>query len=88
MSSASTPNATTEKPPIPVWAWVFAVACGAIPVITLGGAIPGALGFGGAAGCVSVARDPDKPVGTRLAICAAITGACWLVFFGLIAGFG
>lgn len=85
MSTAS--NVTsTEKSPIPAWAWVFAIACGAIPVITLGGAIPGALGFGGAAGCVSVARDPDKPVGTRVAICAVITGACWLVFFGVIAG--
>ena len=37
-----------EQPPIPPWVWVFVVACGAIPVVALGGAVPMALGFGGA----------------------------------------
>jgi hypothetical protein len=34
------------KAPIPPWAWVFAVACGVIPVLTRGGAIPGSASRG------------------------------------------
>lgn len=69
-----------EKKRIPGWAWVFAVACGIIPVLTLGGAIPGAIGFGGAGGCVSVARDDSRSVGARVGICSAITAGCWILF--------
>lgn len=69
-----------EKKPIPGWAWVFAVACGVIPVLTLGGAIPGAIGFGGAAGCVGVARDDSRSLGVRVGICTGITLACWILF--------
>jgi hypothetical protein len=74
------------KPPIPVWAWAFAVACGILPILTLGGAIPGAIGFGGAAACVGVARDADKPIGLRLGICAGITLLCWAAVIGLLGG--
>jgi hypothetical protein len=83
-----TPKPTpSEKPkpgPIPAWAWVFIVACGIIPVLTLGGAIPGAIGFGGAGGCLAVSRDAQKPVGTRVALCAAITVACYAALFVLL----
>ena len=73
-----------EKKPIPGWAWIFAVACGAIPVFTLGGAIPGALGFGAAGGCLGVARDCSRPLLVRLAICALLTGLCWALFIALV----
>ena len=69
-----------QKPPIPIWAWGFAIACIAIPIITVGGAIPGAIGGGGAAGCVSVARDDTKALGTRLFLCGGITALCWGLF--------
>lgn len=85
------PTATNQdkpaKPPIPPWAWVFAVACGVLPVLTLGGAIPGAIGFGGAAGCIGVARNPDMPVAARVGICVAITAGCWVVVGALLGGF-
>ena len=68
------------KGAIPGWAWVFAVACGIIPVLTLGGAIPGAIGFGGASGCVAVARDESKAIGLRVGICCGITALCWILF--------
>lgn len=74
------------QPPIPMWAWGFAIACGIIPALTLGGAIPGAIGFGGAGGCVAVARDASKPLGTRLAICSAITVGSWALFAFLMGG--
>lgn len=66
-----------KRPPIPWWAWVFAVACGAIPVLTLGGALPGAIGFGGAGACVTLARNRELPVVVRVAFCTAITAACY-----------
>jgi hypothetical protein len=75
------------KPPIPAWAWLFAVACGIIPVLTLGVAIPGAIGFGGAGGCVAVARNPDLPLAGRIAACVAITVGCWALVAALLGGF-
>lgn len=82
-----------EKPPIPPWAWLFALACIAIPIISLGGAIPGAIGGGGAAGCVGVARDVNKTVSTRILVCVVITGVSWglfalLVLFSMAKRFG
>lgn len=62
---------------LPRWAWIFVVMCLAIPVITLGGALPGALGAGAAAGCASVAKKHEQSVRARVLICLAITGAAW-----------
>lgn len=73
-----------EKPPIPPWAWLFALACIAIPIVSLGGAIPGAIGGGGAAGCVGVARDINKPIITRILVCIGITAVCWILFLLLV----
>lgn len=40
---------------VPWWGWVFVVACGAIPVLTLGGAVPTGLGAGAACAGIAVA---------------------------------
>ena len=74
-----TENQKQPKPPIPVWGYVFAGVCGILPILTLGGAIPGAVGFGGAAACIGISRDQSKSVGTRVAICLTIAVVCWLV---------
>ena len=74
---------TTEKQSIPWWAWAFAAACIAIPIVAIGGAIPGALGAGGAGACVAIARNSKKSVGARLALCAVVTLVCWGAFGGL-----
>jgi hypothetical protein len=74
------------RPPIPAWAWIFAVACGIIPVLTLGGAIPGAIGFGGAGGCISVARNTSMSVESRVAGCIAITVSCWALVIVIVGG--
>ena len=79
---------TDDKPSIPAWAWVFAASCGIIPFLTLGGAIPGAIGFGGAGGCMSTARNRSLPLGIRFVVCLAITIGCWgltIAFFGGLA---
>lgn len=70
----------------PAWAWVFAGACILIPIVTLGGALPGAIGFGGAAGVRQVARDRSMPVELRVALVIGIVIACWVALIVLIGG--
>ena len=64
----------------PLWAWLFFAACVAIPAVSLGGAIPGAIGFGGGGACLAVAADNSKAVKLRVVTCAGITLGCWLSF--------
>ena len=68
---------------LPPWAWLFVAGCLALPIVNLGGAIPGALGFGGAAGCASVAKKAEWDTAPRVLVCALITGGVWVLFFGL-----
>lgn len=75
------PNAAAKKRgPIPKWAWIFASACFAIPVVALGGLIPGALG--GVAGglCLDIARKTGTTVRTRAIRCGAVVAASWIAF--------
>jgi len=67
---------------VPGWAWLFIVGCFALPVVNLGGAIPGALGFGGAAACANVAKKTDWEVAPRVLVCALIAGGVWMLFLG------
>ena len=69
----------------PAWAYLFAAACGLIPIVALGGAIPIMLGFGGAGGCMAVARARSVPLVLRVAGCVGITTGCWFLFVVLIA---
>jgi hypothetical protein len=64
--------------PLPKWSYAFIGACAIIPVLTVGGAVPAAIGFGGAAGVAAVARDETKGSGLRLAVSASIAAACWV----------
>ena len=38
----------------PWWVWLFAVICGVIPVLAVGGAIPMMIGIGGASLCFAI----------------------------------
>jgi hypothetical protein len=75
-------NEESKMPP--VWAWIFIIACGAIPVISLGGAIPGAIGFGTAAACYQIARDGSRSTQTRVLFCLGITVLAWALFLGFV----
>ncbi|MAE65182.1 MAG: hypothetical protein CMJ18_13000 [Phycisphaeraceae bacterium] len=79
------PDESTPKPRAPWWAWLFVAGCVLIPILTLGGAIPGAIGGGGAFACHAVAREASNPTAIRIGICAAILAGCWLLFL-LVAG--
>jgi hypothetical protein len=78
--------AKPSLPPIPWWAWLFALGCAIIPVFTLGGAIPGALGFGGAGGCIAASRNLNMPSLVRAAICLAIVVMCWSFTYAIAGG--
>jgi len=68
------------KPPIPRWAWIFAVACFVIPVVTLGGAIPAAIGAFSGLGVIAIARQTEKPTRSKVIHCGVLTGSAWTVF--------
>lgn len=78
-----------EKPaeaPIPAWAWVFAGACIIIPLITRGGAIPGAIGACGGGACLGVAKDTSKSLAGRVAVCVLVVVLSWVVFLSVVGG--
>jgi hypothetical protein len=75
-----------EAPPppaLPWWAWIFVALCVALPIVALGGAIPAMLGFGGAGGCLGVAKSERLSVVARVLICVAIVVAVWGVFIAI-----
>jgi hypothetical protein len=84
-SGCHQPLVQLDTTPTPQWAYFFAAACGAIPIVALGGFIPAALGVGGAGGCLKVSRLGSVPVILRLLVCVGITGSCWLLFALMLA---
>ena len=77
-------RASTAAIPVPGWAYIFAVACAIIPVVTLGGLIPAVVGLGGASACVKVSSSGSIPGALRLLICVGITLGCWLLLAALL----
>ena len=75
-----------KKLPLPRWAWLFAAACFAIPVLAIGGAIPTVIGVGGAIYCMAVARETRNTKRRKLVHCAAVTAVCWVLFLAVAGG--
>ena len=71
--------------PVPKWAWIFIVACFAIPIVALGGALPVLIGFAGAYLCVVIARRPGMHTGVSVGLTAGVTVVSWGLFVLLIA---
>ena len=84
--SVDTGKEVVPASPIPGWAWIFVVVCALIPILSLGGAIPAAIGFGGAYGCIAIARDLSKSVNMRIGLCVGISILCWVLYFALAIG--
>jgi hypothetical protein len=76
-------NVLTDNPvpPLPKWSWIFIAACVAIPIVSLGGAIPAAVGVGGAYAVSAIARDSSMSVAERAVISLGIVVACWIAIF-------
>jgi F0F1-type ATP synthase membrane subunit c/vacuolar-type H+-ATPase subunit K len=70
--------------PMPRWAWAFIAACIAIPVVSLGGAIPAGIGVGGAVACMAISKDLSKTERKRIFMCLGVTIFCWILFFLIV----
>ena len=55
-----------------------------IPIITLGGAIPGALGFGLAAGCYALVQVEEMPLVLRILLALALAGLGYGILVALM----
>jgi hypothetical protein len=82
--SVTTGKPASQQQPIPKWVWLFVVACAAIPLASLGGGLPMALGAGGAFACVALSRRPGASTSARVASCAGVLVLCWILFIALV----
>jgi hypothetical protein len=64
---------------VPKWAWIFAAACIAIPIYSLGGAIPAMIGFSGFAICIKVSVSMRLSGIAKVGLCVLATGIAWLL---------
>ncbi len=67
---------------MPKWAWVFIVACIAIPIVAVGGAIPVVIGMLGAFTCRSIAVNDERSTAMNAGLCLGVTVIAWAVFVG------
>lgn len=65
-------------PPVPAWGYLFIGACGIIPVLTVGGAVPILLGAGGASLCLKVCRARHMDGMVKFLMCGVITAVAWV----------
>jgi hypothetical protein len=75
---------------IPGWAWLFVGACGVIPFVTLGGALPAAIGIGSAITNHRIASSKWKTA-TKLLMLSSVTLAAWVLLtlaLGAVQGLG
>jgi hypothetical protein len=82
--SISTGKQVPLSKPLPWWGWFFVGLCVLVPLISLGGALPTAIGFGGASICYGISKDVSKGKMTRLLMCVGITALCWALFICII----
>jgi hypothetical protein len=82
--SVVTGQPMTKLQPMPKWVWLFIVACGIIPILTLGGAIPVAIGLGGSWGCVVVSRHPTRSTRAKALWAAGITLVAWALLIAFV----
>jgi hypothetical protein len=73
------PVAGSAADPVPKWAWPFMIACAAIPMVSLGGALPAVIAVAGVSGILSAARTTWSAA-LRAGACALMTLACWGAF--------
>lgn len=64
---------------VPKWSWIFIIACLAIPVSTLGGAVPTVIGVFGAMGSTkaSVATNEGS---VNFGLALGVTAVTWIIF--------
>ena len=84
--SVATGKEVKPPPSTPGWAWFFVAACGVIPFVALGGAIPVLIGAGGAYACLTIAQKSSRSMKVRAAMCAGVTVLCWVLYAVAVVG--
>jgi hypothetical protein len=84
--SLGTGQQVKPSTPRPGWSWLFIIACGVIPIVSLGGVIPVIIGIGGAFGCARISRNASFSITQKVIFCIGVTILCWVLFFLLIVG--
>lgn len=69
---------------MPNWAWVFILACAAIPILALGGALPIVIGIFGAMSCRSIAMNEKRSTAVNVGLCAGVAILAWASLYSLI----
>jgi hypothetical protein len=70
---------------LPWYFYVLSALPVGIPIITLGGAIPGAIGFGLAAACFGICQQEDWPTPVRLLVAGALVVLGYAALFAVLA---
>ncbi len=73
------PYVPLEK--MPSWVWVFIALFIALPIMTLGGALPVALAILGVLWCIRISIAPYMKTAAKVFSCIGITVGCWFVTF-------
>ena len=68
---------------MPWWTWIFVCACIAIPIISLGGALPVVIAILASIGCVRLSVSPTMKTAGKILSCLGITLAAWAVLIGI-----
>lgn len=79
----------SQKPYMPLkstpwWAYIFMVACIALPVSTLGGALPVVLGILGFTGCLRISINPTRKTAASVFACLGLTLLVWAVGWAFV----
>jgi hypothetical protein len=80
------PAAAKAKPAsagVPKWLYVIAVLPVGIPILTLGGALWGAIGCGLAGANVKIAQNQNMSIGARVGIMLGLTVLGYAILFAL-----
>lgn len=62
---------------MPWWAWIFIVACIAIPIVSLGGALPVVIALLCSMWCVRVSVSPSLNTAIKVFCCLGISALAW-----------
>lgn len=62
---------------MPWWTWIFLVLCIAVPVVSLGGALPVGIALLCSIWCVRVAISPNMKTAIKILCCFGITALAW-----------
>jgi hypothetical protein len=72
---------------LPWYFWVISALPIGIPILAMGGAIPGMVGFAFAGGCFAVAQNEEWSTGVRIVVSLALAVFAYVLFFSAAVAF-